>query len=454
MRPPIQPNAPPSLQQRVVVVGGGFAGLTLIQHLRHAPVNIVLIDRCNHHVFQPLLYQVATAALSPDEIAEPTRSILRNARNVTVRLDEAVGVDTARRQLLLREGGSLAYDYLVLATGVEYDYFGHDGWSTFAPSLKTLQEAAEIRGRLLLAFEHAENCLDPDLRQRLLTIVLVGGGPTGVELAGSIAELARFALRRDFRNIDPTTARIILLEAGPHLLTGFHPKLRVYAKAALERLRVEVRLHTPVEMIDADGVTARGERIDASVVLWCAGVKATPMAACLGAPTTRQGAIRVAPDLSVPGTSNIFAIGDVAALDDEAGKPLPLLAPVAKQEGAYVARLIRSQLEGKARPAAFCYRDPGSLAIIGRSAAAVDFGFIQITGLVGWLVWTFAHIFFLIGFRNKIAVFLEWAWQWVTYARGARLIIGSERVGRDREARSIPSSPVVFPRSPAPTKSE
>ena len=236
MSPPVRPITPPSLQPTVVVVGGGFAGLALIQHLRIAPVNIVLIDRCNHHVFQPLLYQVATAALSPDEIAEPTRSILRNARNVTVRLDEAIGVDPARRKLLLREGGSLGYDYLVLATGVEYDYFGHDTWTAFAPSLKTLRDAAEIRGRLLLAFEHAENCPNPDLRRRLLTIVLVGGGPTGVELAGSIAELARFALKRDFRNIDPTTARIILLEAGPHLLPGFHPKLRVYAETVSSTL--------------------------------------------------------------------------------------------------------------------------------------------------------------------------------------------------------------------------
>jgi NADH dehydrogenase len=454
MTPPIQPTSSPSLQQSVVVVGGGFAGLTLIQHLRDAPVNIVLIDRCNHHLFQPLLYQVATAALAPDEIAEPTRSILRNARNVSVRLDEAIGVDPARRQVLLREGGSLAYDYLVLATGVEYDYFGHDTWTPFAPSLKTLQDAVEIRRRLLLAFEHAENCPDPDLRRRLLTFVLVGGGPTGVELAGSIAELARFALKRDFRNIDPTKARIILVEAGPQLLTGFHPKLTVYAKAALERLRVEVRLNTPVEMIDVDGVVARGERIDASVVIWCAGVKATPIAACLGAPTTRKGAITVAPDLSVPGTSNIFAIGDVAGVNDQAGKPLPLLAPVAKQEGAYVARVIRSQLEGKAPPPAFRYRDPGSLAIIGRSAAAVDFGFVQITGFVGWLVWAFAHIFFLIGFRSRIAVFLEWSWQWVTYARGARLIVGPVGAGRDGEARPPPpSSPVVFPRSAAPPKS-
>jgi NADH:ubiquinone reductase (H+-translocating) len=454
MRPPVQLTSPPSPTQRVVIVGGGFAGLTLIMHLRDAPVDIVLIDRCNHHLFQPLLYQVATAALAPDEIAEPTRSIFRNARNVTVTLDEAIGVDSARRQVLLREGGSLAYDYLVLATGVEYDYFGHDTWTTFAPSLKTLQDAIEIRRRLLLAFEHAENCPDPDLRRRLLTIVLVGGGPTGVELAGSTAELARFTLKRDFRNIDPTKARIILLEAGPQLLTGFHPKLTSYAKTALERLRVDVRLNTPVETIDADGVVARGERIDASVVIWCAGVKATPIAARLGVPTTRKGAISVAPDLSVPGTSNIFAIGDVAALDDQAGKPLPMLATVAKQEGAYVARVIRSQLESKAPPPAFRYQDPGSLAIIGRSAAAVDFGFVQITGFVGWLVWASAHIFFLIGFRSKIAVFLEWSWQWVTYARGARLIVGPAGAGRDGEARRTPSpSPVVFPQSAGPPNS-
>ena len=442
MRPPVQLTSPPSPTQRVVIVGGGFAGLTLIMHLRDAPVDIVLIDRCNHHLFQPLLYQVATAALAPDEIAEPTRSIFRNARNVTVTLDEAIEVDSARRQVLLREGGSLAYDYLVLATGVEYDYFGHDTWTTFAPSLKTLQDAIEIRRRLLLAFERAENCPDPDLRRRLLTIVLVGGGPTGVELAGSTAELARFTLKRDFRNIDPTKARIILLEAGPQLLTGFHPKLTSYAKTALERLRVDVRLNTPVETIDAEGVVTRGERIDASVVIWCAGVKATPIAARLGVPTTRKGAISVAPDLSVPGTSNIFAIGDVAALDDQAGKPLPMLATVAKQEGAYVARVIRSQLDSKAPPPAFRYQDPGSLAIIGRSAAAVDFGFVQITGFVGWLVWAFAHIFFLIGFRSRIAVFLEWSWQWVTYARGARLIVGPVDGCRDGEAQRPPPSPL------------
>src|SRR5580704_717299 len=301
MRPPVQPTRTPAQRQSVVVVGGGFAGLNLIQHLSDAPVNIVLVDRCNHHLFQPLLYQVATAALAPTEIAEPTRSILRNARNVTVRLDEAIGVEPGRRQILLRAGGSLAYDYLVLATGVEYDYFGHDTWTPFAPSLKTLQDATEIRCRLLLAFEHAESCPDPDLRRRLLTIVLVGGGPTGVELAGSIAELARFALKRDFRNIDPTKARIILVEAGPHLLAGFHEKLVAYAETALERLHVEVRLNTPVKGIDA------------SVVHWCAGVKATPIAAWLGTPTTRTGAIKVEPDLSVPGVPNIFVIGDVAA---------------------------------------------------------------------------------------------------------------------------------------------
>jgi NADH dehydrogenase len=453
MRPPVQPTITPAQRQSVVVVGGGFAGLNLIQHLRDAPVNIVLVDRCNHHLFQPLLYQVATAALAPTEIAEPTRSILRNARNVTVRLDEAIGVEPARRQILLRAGGSLAYDYLVLATGVEYDYFGHDTWTPFAPSLKTLQDATEIRRRLLLAFEHAESCPDPDLRRRLLTIVLVGGGPTGVELAGSIAELARFALKRDFRNIDPTKARIILLEAGPHLLAGFHEKLIAYAETALERMHVEVRLNTPVEVIDADGVATRGERIDASVVLWCAGVKATPIAAWLGTPTTRTGAIKVAPDLSVPGVPNIFVIGDVAAVDDHGGKPLPLVAPVAKQEGAYVARVIRSRLDGKAPPSAFGYRDPGSLAIIGRSAAAVDFGFVRITGFVGWLVWGFAHIFFLIGFRSRIAVFLEWAWEWLTYARGARLIIGPAGARRDGEARPSPSSPVVSSRAAAPPKS-
>ncbi|HEY8288048.1 MAG TPA: NAD(P)/FAD-dependent oxidoreductase, partial [Acetobacteraceae bacterium] len=383
----------------VVVVGGGFAGLTLIHQLRGAPVNIVLVDRCNHHVFQPLLYQVATAALSPAEIAEPTRSILRNARNVTVMLDEAIGVDRANRRLLLREGRGLPYDYLVLATGVEYDYFGHDDWAAFAPCLKTLQDADEIRRRILLAFEHAEICPNPDLQRRLLTIVLIGGGPTGVELAGSIAELARFALRRDFRHIDPTKARIILLEAGPHLLPGFNENLSAYARTALARLHVDVRLKTPAEAIDATGLVAGGERIDAGVVIWCAGVKGTQPGAWLEAPLTRKGTIQVAPDLSVPGAADIFVIGDLAAVAHQGSKPLPQVAPVAKQQGAYVARVIRGRLDGKPPPPPFRYSDPGSLAIIGRSAAVVDFGFVRLTGFVGWLVWGFAHIFFLIDFR-------------------------------------------------------
>jgi len=428
------PMAAPAMtdmrRPRVVVVGCGFGGLTLIRHLRHAPVDIVLIDRCNHHVFQPLLYQVATAALSPGEIAEPSRSILRRARNVTVMLDEMIGIDRAHREVLLREGAPLAYDYLVLATGVEYDYFGHDEWAEFAPSLKTLQDATEIRRRLLLAFEHAEISTNPDEQRRLLTIVLIGGGPTGVELAGSIAELARFALRRDFRNIDPTKAHIILLEAGPHLLPGFHASLSAYAKSALERLHVDVRLKTPAEAIDETGLVAGGARIDAGIIVWCAGVRARQLSAWLEAPVTPKGTVKVGPDLSVPGAASIFVIGDAAAADTQDGRNLPQVAPVAKQQGDYVARVIGNRLAGKAPPSPFRYRDPGSLAIIGRSAAVVDFGFIRFTGLLGWLVWGFAHIFFLIDFRSRIAVFLEWAWEWLTYARGARLIVGSSRIGR------------------------
>lgn len=411
---------------RVVVVGGGFGGLTLIRKLRRAPVDIILVDRRNHHLFQPLLYQVATAALAGTEIAQPTRSILRDAPNVTVLLDEAIGVQPDHRRLLLRDNKVLAYDVLVVATGVEYDYFGHPEWRRFAPSLKDLADAAEIRRRLLLAFEHAENCDDPGQRPHLLTFVLVGGGPTGVELAGSIAELARFALRRDFRNIDPRSARVVLIEAGPRLLPGFAEPLSAYAARTLHRMGVEVRTGTPVEHIDAAGVSVAEEHIGAALVLWCAGVRAGPVGAWLGSATGRHGRVQVEPDLTVAGHPEIFVVGDVADATDSGGRGLPQLAPVAKQQGAYVAGAIRARLGGRV-PAAFAYKDQGSLAIIGRSAAVVDFGFVRLTGFIGWMVWVFAHIFFLIGFRNRLAVMWNWAWSYLTWQRGARIIVGHGR---------------------------
>lgn len=413
-------------RQRVVIVGSGFGGLSLILKLQRVPVDITLVDRRNYHLFQPLLYQVATAALSSTEIAYPTRSIFRNARNVTVLLDEAVGVDLDARKLLLRDNQPLGYDVLVLATGVEYDYFGHPEWRDIAPSLKDLSDAQEIRRRLLLAFEHAESCPDAAERRRRLTFVLVGGGPTGVELAGSIAELARFALRRDFRNIDPRSTRVVLLEAGPRILAGFSASLSAYATHALERMGVEVRTNSPVRHIDASGVSTDGAHIASTLVVWCAGVRGVQVGDWLGVATARNGRLPVEPDLSVADHPEIFVLGDVAAATDRSGRSLPQLAPVAKQQGGYVAMAIKARLGGRT-PAPFRYKDPGVLAIIGRSAAVVDFGAVRLTGFAGWLVWVFAHILFLIGFRNRVAVFLDWAWEWLTYARGARLIVTPRR---------------------------
>jgi NADH dehydrogenase len=419
--------AEPRAVPRVVIVGAGFGGLTAAQHLARAPVEVVLIDRHNYHLFQPLLYQVATAALSPADIAAPIRHVLRDQKNATMVLDALIGVDAAARTVRLRDGGALRFDYLVLATGSVYSYFGHADWPRHAPGLKSIDDATDIRRRLLLAFEKAETTDDAEARQRLMTFVLVGAGPTGIEMAGALAELARAALAEDFRRINPRAARILLIEAGPRVLAGFPEKLALFAAASLRRMGVELLLDTKIEAIDAGGVVANGERIAAATVVWCAGVEATPVARWLGAEAARGGTLKVAPDLSVPGHPEIFVIGDAALVLDRNGKPLPGVAPVAKQQGRYVAAVIAARIAGAPPPKPFRYRDQGALATIGRSSAIADLPFVKLTGWLAWVLWGIVHIYFLIGFRNRLSVFVNWVWAWLTYARGARLITGDKR---------------------------
>jgi NADH:quinone reductase (non-electrogenic) len=420
-------SAEPRSTPRVVIVGAGFGGLSAAQHLARAPVEVVLIDRHNYHLFQPLLYQVATAALSPADIAAPIRHVLRDQKNATMVLDELIGVNAAARTAQLRDGGVLRFDYLVLATGSVYSYFGHADWPRYAPGLKSIDDATDIRRRVLLAFEKAETTDDAEARQRLMTFVLVGAGPTGVEMAGALAELARAALAEDFRRINPRAARILLIEAGPRVLAGFPDKLAAFAATSLRCMGVELLLDTKIEAIDASGVVANGERIAAATVVWCAGVAATPVAQWLGAEAGRGGMVKVEPDLSVPGHPEIFVIGDAALVLDRDGKPLPGVAPVAKQQGRYVAKLIEARVAGRPLPAPFRYRDQGALATIGRSSAIADLPFVKLTGWLAWVLWGIVHIFFLIGFRNRLSVFVNWVWAWLTYARGARLITGDKR---------------------------
>lgn len=425
---------------RIVIVGEGFGGLAAAKALRGAAADVVLIDRKNHHLFQPLLYQVATAALSPADIAHPVRAALRGAENIEIRMDEVVDVDPEGRLVITASGAELAYDYLVLSTGSVYSYFGHEDWPLLAPGLKTIEDATEIRRKLLLAFERAETERDPAAQAKLLTFVLVGGGPTGVEMAGAVAELAKATLARDFHNIDPRAARIVLVEAGPRLLNGFPQHLADYALDALKKMGVDVRLDTPIEHIDEAGVVAKGERIDASAVVWCAGVRATPVGAWLGIETQAGGRIEVGPDLTVPGNPEIFVIGDAAAAKDAEGRPLPGLAAVATQQGDYVGRLLARQVAGNADPGPFVYRNWGTMATIGRSSAVADFGRITLRGYLAWLLWGLVHIYLLIGFRNRLAVFVNWTWSWITYGRGARLITGPVTFGR-QDARDRLSTP-------------
>ncbi|HEY0504722.1 MAG TPA: NAD(P)/FAD-dependent oxidoreductase [Lysobacter sp.] len=408
----------------VVIVGGGFGGLWATRALAETDVRITLVDRRNHHLFQPLLYQVATAGLSAPDIAAPLRHILRNQGNVEVRLGEVVGLDAGARSVTLADGDTLRYDYLLLASGATHAYFGHDEWSADAPGLKTLDDALAIRRRLLLAFERAEACEDPAEREAWLNFAVVGGGPTGVELAGTLAEIARHTLKREFRNIDPSHARVRLVEAGPRVLASFPESLSEKARRQLQKLGVEVVTGTPVSAIDANGYTLGDTFVPARTVLWAAGVAASPLGALLGVPRDRAGRVPVSPDLSVPGHPDIFIAGDLASVQRD-GKPVPGVAPAAKQMGAHVASAIRARMSGQPAPA-FRYRDFGNLATIGRMAAVVDLHGFQLSGLLAWWFWLAAHVFFLIGFRNRIIVLVNWAWAYWSYQRHARIILGRE----------------------------
>jgi NADH:ubiquinone reductase (H+-translocating) len=408
----------------VLIVGGGFGGLEAARALARAPVRVTLVDRRNHHLFQPLLYQVATAALSPADIASPIRHVLRRQHNVQVLMGDVARIEAAERLAVLTDGTRIRYDFLVVATGATHHYFGHPEWEPIAPGLKTTENAVEIRRRFLLAFEAAEQEPDAEKRRALLTFVVVGAGPTGVEMAGSMAEIARRSLVRDFRNIDPSTARIILLEGGPRVLPAYGGELSAYAQSALERLGVEVRTGSIVTHVDAEAVYIGVERIPARNVVWAAGVTASPLGSRLGAPTDRVGRPFVEPDLSVPGRPEVFVIGDLAAFRTGDGDYLPGVAQVAMQQGRAAAANIRRTLADEPRQA-FEYNDKGSMATIGRYAAVAEIGGVRLKGLVAWAIWLFIHVLFLIGFRNRAAVFLQWAWSFLTWQRGARLITGS-----------------------------
>ncbi len=409
----------------VVIVGGGFGGLNAARALSRRPVRVTLLDRRNYHLFQPLLYQVASAALSPADIATPLRSILRKAANISVLLAEAETIDLANRRLVLDQG-EVGYDALILAAGAGHSYFGHDDWELLAPGLKTLEDALEIRRRVLLAFEAAERESDGAERRALLTFVIVGAGPTGVELAGALAEIARETIARDFRAIDPRQARIILLEGGPRILPSFPEPLSKRAEMALSGLGVEVRTGSTVTRITPDAVWVGGEQIRSRAVLWAAGVAASPLARSLGVPLDRAGRVLVEPDLSIPGHPEAFVIGDLAAFIHQTGQPLPGLAPVAIQQGRAVADNVLRRLRGEpTRP--FHYFDKGSMAAIGRAKAVAVLGRLRLWGFPAWLAWVFVHILYLIGFRNRFLVVFEWAWAYFTYQRGARLITGPWR---------------------------
>jgi len=402
-------NPPPVPLPRVVILGGGFAGLEAAKALRRSAVHITIIDRRNHHLFQPLLYQVATAALNPSNIAAPIRRILRHQKNAEVVMGEACSIDAEARRVILADG-EVSYDYLIVATGATHAYFGHDDWAKDAPGLKTIEDALTIRRRVLLAYEAAERENDPDRRRAWLTFVIVGGGPTGVEMAGALAEISRHVLSRDFRRFDTRDARVLLVEAGPRVLSSFAEDLSTKALHQLERLGVEVRTGQPVTSIDEHGVILQGDPIAARTVIWAAGVAASPLAKTLGVPLDRAGRVLV------------FIVGDLAALNQD-GKPVPGVAPAAMQGGRYAAKAIEDRIMGRS-PRPFRYNDKGSLATIGRASAVAEIGNLHLSGFPAWMAWLLIHIFFLIGFRNRFAVIGDWAWNYLTYERGARLITG------------------------------
>jgi NADH:ubiquinone reductase (H+-translocating) len=418
----------PQKPHHVVIVGAGFGGLETAFRLAGAPVTITMIDRRNHHLFQPLLYQVATASLATSEIAWPIRYLLRDRGEVTTLFANVNGVDAAGKRVLLEDGGTVSYDTLVLATGARHAYFGHDEWEPFAPGLKTLEDATTLRRRILVAFERAEREADPEKRAALLTFVIVGAGPTGVEMAGTIADMARDTLPPDFRNIDTRKARVVLIEAGPRVLAGFPEDLSAYAQRSLEKLGVEVMLGEAVTECSIEGVVYGGKRLEARTLIWAAGVRASRAAEWLTAPHDRAYRLQVEPDLTVPGHPDIFAVGDTTTIKAPDGNPVPGIAPAAKQQGRYVAALIRARLAGKTLPP-FRYKHAGSLAQIGKRLAVIDFGKFKLRGTIAWWIWGIAHIYFLIGLRHRLSVALSWLWIYMRDQRPARLITqGSSKV--------------------------
>ena len=432
----------------VVIIGGGFGGLYAARALRRAQIRLTIVDRRNHHVFQPLLYQVAMAALSPGDIASPIRWILRRQSNAEVILADVRSIDQAHQRLILADG-EISYDYLIVASGSTHAYFGHDEWRASAPGLKTIEDALDIRRRVLLAFERAEREADPARRAPLLTFVVIGGGPTGVEMAGAIAEISRQSLARDFRHFDPSSARVILLEAGASVLSTFPEPLREAARADLVRLGVDVRTGAAVTNVTDGHVAVGSDTIAAETVIWAAGVAASPLGATLGVPIDRAGRVLIEPDLTVPGSRSVFVIGDLASLKGADGKPLPGVAQVAIQMGKHAARNVLRGIEQQPyRP--FVYRDLGSMATIGRASAVADFGWLRLDGYPGWLAWLFVHILNLIGFRNRLVVLVQWAWSYFSYQRAIRLITGSlPELDADVRSPVIPSTPGLRRDSPS-----
>ena len=425
----------PPVRLRIVILGAGFGGLFAAKAMRRLPADIVLIDRHNHHLFQPLLYQVATAGLAPSDIAWPIRSVLARQRNLSVRFGEVVGIDTGRRAVALDDGVRVGYDVLICATGSRDTYFGNDAWARHAWGLKGIDDATAIRRRMLLAFERAETTDDPLERDRLMRFVIVGAGPTGVELAGAIAELAHFTLAADFRRIDPRDAKVVLVEAGERVLAAFEPSSSDYARRALERKGVEVRLETRVSGCDERGIDIGDARIESATVLWAAGVVATPVGRWLGVETDRGGRVPVGPTLSVGGLPDVFVIGDAAAAKGPDGRLVPGIAPAAKQQGRYLARLLAARLDGASAPGPFLYRHAGNLATIGRRAGVAELGRLRLTGFPAWALWGVAHVYFLIGLPSPLLVTIKWLWEYATYKRGARLITGVGAPGGTRAAR-------------------